>query len=88
MSVKTKNTKKRATPRTRRLFHAEFLLKLILINTPANLALYVNLEVNSQSRCAQFVGKRNKDGIPLPKLLIFGKSGQREVKDWMKQWLK
>jgi len=34
------------------------------------------------------IGKRNKHGIPLPKLLIFGMSGQREVKGWIKQWLK
>ena len=27
-------------------------------------------------------------GIPLPRLLIFGKTGQREVKDWIKEWLK
>jgi hypothetical protein len=33
-------------------------------------------------------GKRNKDGIPLPRLLIFGKNGQREVKEWVKEWLK
>jgi hypothetical protein len=33
-------------------------------------------------------GKRNKHGIPLPELLIFGKTGQREVKDWIKEWLK
>ena len=36
-------------------------------------------------------GKRNKHGIPLPKpvkLKIMGKTGLKEVRGWIKQWLK
>ena len=33
-------------------------------------------------------GRRNKHGIPLRKLLIFGRSGLPEVRGWVKEWLK
>jgi hypothetical protein len=33
-------------------------------------------------------GRRNKHGIPLRKLLIFGRDGLTEVRGWVKEWLK
>jgi hypothetical protein len=33
-------------------------------------------------------GRRNKHGIPLRRLLIFGPSGLAEVRGWIKEWLK
>jgi hypothetical protein len=33
-------------------------------------------------------GRRNKHGIPLRRLLIFGPSGLAEVRGWVKEWLK
>jgi hypothetical protein len=33
-------------------------------------------------------GRRNKHGIPLRRLLIFGRAGLSEVQSWVKEWLK
>jgi hypothetical protein len=33
-------------------------------------------------------GRRNKHGIPLCQLLSFGRTGQSEVRGWVKEWLK
>jgi hypothetical protein len=33
-------------------------------------------------------GRRNKHGMPLRRLLIFGPSGLAEVRGWVKDWLK
>jgi hypothetical protein len=37
---------------------------------------------------SSYVGRRNKHGIPLRKLLIFGRSGLAEMRGWVKEWLK
>jgi hypothetical protein len=34
------------------------------------------------------LGRRNKHGIPLRRLLIFGGFGLAEVRGWVKEWLK
>jgi hypothetical protein len=33
-------------------------------------------------------GKRNKHGTPLRKLLIFGKTGLPDVREWKRRWMK
>jgi hypothetical protein len=53
-------------------------------------ALYHNINYLTINFGAQG-GKRNKDGIPLPKLVklkIVGKTGLKEVRAWIKRWLK
>jgi len=33
-------------------------------------------------------GRRNKHGIPLRKLFIFGRAGLPELRGWVREWLK
>ena len=41
-----------------------------------------------QESLSAIFGKRNKHGIPLRKLWIFGKTGLQEVRDWQKKQLR
>ena len=54
---------------------------------PVGRVSYVRPTGASRKNCWQ-PGRRNKHGIPLRKLLIFGRTGLPELRHWVREWLK